>query len=121
MTPAQPLPSSGGNPPGGVAPSGAAAAAPPGRELASIPPAAEAERPPAFSNTVVRLPVELDVAIPVRDFRVRNLLALVSGHVIESQWAHGEDVPLNAGAVQLAWGEFEVIDTQLAIRVTRLA
>ena len=67
-----------------------------------------------------RLPVELEVAIPVRDFRVRNLLALEPGQVIETKWAHGEDMPLAAGAVQLAWSEFEVVDSQIAVRVTRL-
>jgi flagellar motor switch/type III secretory pathway protein FliN len=56
----------------------------------------------------------------VREFRVRNLLALKPGRVIESQWANGEDVPVASGAVQLAWSEFEVIDSQLAVRVTRL-
>ncbi|MGA3009713.1 MAG: FliM/FliN family flagellar motor C-terminal domain-containing protein [Terracidiphilus sp.] len=70
---------------------------------------------------VARLPVELDVAVPVRDFRVRNLLALEPGQVIETRWQHGEDMPLAAGNVQLAWSEFEVIDSQLAVRVTRLA
>jgi hypothetical protein len=52
----------------------------------------EAKEPIVLSAPVARLPVELDVAIPVREFRV-----------------------------QLAWSEFEVIDTQLAVRVTRLA
>jgi flagellar motor switch/type III secretory pathway protein FliN len=86
-----------------------------------------AQRPPeegdliALSGPVSRLPVELDVAIPVRDFRVRNLLALEAGLVIETQWAHGEDLPLCSGSVQLAWSEFEVIDSQLAVRVTRLS
>ena len=70
---------------------------------------------------VARLPVELDVAVPVRDFRVRNLLALEPGQVIETHWAHGDDMPLAAGNVQLAWSEFEVVDSQLAVRVTRLA
>jgi flagellar motor switch/type III secretory pathway protein FliN len=70
---------------------------------------------------VARLPVELDVAVPVRDFRVRNLLALEPGQVIETHWAHGDDMPLAAGNVQLAWSEFEVVETQLAVRVTRLA
>ena len=70
---------------------------------------------------VARLPVELDVSVPVRNFRVRNLLALEPAQVIESAWGHGEDVPLASGAVQLAWSEFEVVDTQLAVRVTRLA
>ncbi len=74
----------------------------------------------AFGTEVVRLPVELDVAVPVRDFRVRHLLALTPGQLIESQWGHGEDVPLAAGEVQLAWTEFEVAETQLMVRVTRL-
>jgi flagellar motor switch protein FliN/FliY len=73
-----------------------------------------------LSSSMARLPVELDVAVPVRQFRVRNLLALEPGQLIESQWANGEDLPLAAGAVQLAWSEFEVIETQLAVRVTRL-
>jgi hypothetical protein len=30
-------------------------------------------------------------------------------------------VPLGSGEVQLAWSEFEVVDTQLAVRITRLA
>ena len=70
---------------------------------------------------LARLPVELDVAVPVREFRVRNLLALEPGQVIETRWANGKDMPLSAGEVQLAWSEFEVIDAQLAVRVTQLA
>jgi flagellar motor switch protein FliN/FliY len=75
----------------------------------------------ALTPALGRLPVELDVSVPVRGFRVRNLLALELSQLIESDWSHGEDVPLAAGAVQLAWSEFEVVDTQLAVRVTRLA
>jgi flagellar motor switch protein FliN/FliY len=74
-----------------------------------------------LTAAVARLPVELDVSVPVRGFRVRNLLALEPIQLIESDWGHGEDLPLAAGAVQLAWSEFEVIDTQLSVRVTRLA
>jgi len=33
---------------------------------------------------------------------------------------NGDDVPLSSGNVQLAWSEFEVVDTQLAVRLTRL-
>ena len=60
------------------------------------------------------------MAIPVRPFRVRNLLALDPGQVIETAWAHGEDMPLAAGEVQLAWSEFEVVESKLAVRLTRL-
>lgn len=78
-------------------------------------------QPIALSPAIARLPVELEVAVPVRDFRVRNLLALEHGQVIETQWMNGEDLPLTSGEMQLAWTEFEVIETCLAVRVTRLA
>jgi flagellar motor switch/type III secretory pathway protein FliN len=81
----------------------------------------EAESAPDFGPLVGRLPVELDVAVPVREFRVRHLLALEPGTLIESRWNHGNDLPLAAGDVTLAWTEFEVIETCLAVRVTRLA
>jgi flagellar motor switch/type III secretory pathway protein FliN len=80
-----------------------------------------ADEPAALPLQVARLPVELDVSVPVRGFRVRNLLTLEPGCLIESDWGHGDDVPLAAGRVQLAWSEFEVIDTELAVRITRLA
>ena len=73
-----------------------------------------------LTQPVARLPVELEVAVPVRNFRVRNLLALEPGQVIETQWAQGADMPLASGEVQLAWSEFEVVDSQLAVRLTRL-
>jgi flagellar motor switch protein FliN/FliY len=80
----------------------------------------EEEDEPGFGPVVARLPVEMDVAVPVREFRVRNLLALEPGRIIESRWNHGNDLPLAAGDVTLAWTEFEVIDSRLAVRVTRL-
>jgi flagellar motor switch protein FliM len=91
-------------------------------ETALVPTAHESEagNHPELAAPVARLPVELDVAVPVRDFRVRDLLALKPGQLIESEWGHGDDVPLSAGAVQLTWSEFEVVDTQLAVRITRL-
>jgi flagellar motor switch protein FliN/FliY len=81
----------------------------------------QSEEGPVFSAPIPQLPVELDVTIPVREFRVRQLLALAPGQVIETQWSHGDDLPLAAGDVQLAWSEFDVVETRLAVRVTRLA
>jgi flagellar motor switch/type III secretory pathway protein FliN len=89
--------------------------------LMAVPSGREAAEPIAPNSLAARLPVEVDVAIPVRGFRVRNLLAMGPGELIETQWPHGDDIPLAAGHVRLAWSEFEVIDTQLAVRVTRLA
>ena len=89
--------------------------------LIPSPAAPEEVEPLRLSPAVARLPVELDVAVPVGNFRVRDLLNMEAGLVISTQWGHGEDMPLQAGKVQLAWSEFEVVDRQLAVRVTRLA
>jgi flagellar motor switch protein FliM len=71
-------------------------------------------------SAVARIPIEVDVSVPIRDFRLRNLLALERGQVIKSMWRQGEDLPLAAPGSQLAWSEFEVIDQRLAVRITRL-
>ena len=78
-------------------------------------------KPMATEGPLGRLPVELEVGVPLRNFRVRNLLSLNAGVIIESQWVNGEDVPVAAGEVQLAWAEFEVMDMHLAVRLTRLS
>lgn len=120
MAIAQPPPAPVGKLPQETAKTGAAEIA---AELALVPSAHPGEEGDLIGRggPVARLPVELDVAVPVREFRVRNLLALAPGQVVETQWAQGSDMPLAAGDVQLAWSEFEVVDLQLAVRVTRLA
>lgn len=90
--------------------------------LMPVSPEEQPERnPAALGAPIVLLPVQLDVAVPIRDFRVRGLVSLEPGQIIESQWGHSEDLPLASGEVQLAWCEFEVIDTELGVRITRLA
>lgn len=103
--------------PGAAAPALAQAAAE--TALVQAPPIAP-EEVHSDVSPAHRLPVELDVVIPVRRFRVRNLLALDQGTVIETQWSQSEDVPLGSGDVLLAWSEFEVVEGRLAVRVTRL-
>jgi flagellar motor switch protein FliM len=69
---------------------------------------------------VAALPVQLDVRVPVPDFRVSDLLGLEPGRVVASEWPSTDDVPLSCGDVRLVWTEFEVVDQTLAVRVTRL-
>ena len=88
--------------------------------LVPSPAAFEGESILRFTPLISSLPVEVDVAVPIRKFRVRNLLALGVGAVIASHWVQGEDMPLAARGAQLAWTEFEVIDQKLAVRITRL-
>lgn len=121
MATAQPLPAPPGEIPQEAAAAGNAEEANPAQALVPIPQPPEADEEIAFSGPVSQLPVELEVAVPVREFRVRHLLALTPGQLVESQWSHGNDVPLAAGDVQLAWSEFEVMDNRLAVRMTRLA
>ena len=74
----------------------------------------------SLAGLAMRLPLQLDLRVPLPSFRVQNLLSLEKGQVIESTWAHTEDLPLWSGDVHLVWTEFEVVDQKLAVRVTRL-
>lgn len=76
--------------------------------------------PMRVEGRIAQLPVELDVGVPIRDFRVRNLLTLQPGVVVASRWPHVDDLPVLSGHLPLAWSEFEVVDTHLAVRLTRL-
>jgi flagellar motor switch protein FliN len=69
---------------------------------------------------IAALPVQLDVRVPVPDFRVSDLLGLAPGRLVVSEWPSSDDVPLSCGDVQLVWTEFEVVEQTLAVRVTRL-
>jgi flagellar motor switch protein FliN/FliY len=68
-----------------------------------------------------RLPVMLAVNIPLRRFKVCHLLSLRPGQTIASTWPVTEDVPLKVGALQICCGEFEVLEQQMALRITSLA
>ena len=70
---------------------------------------------------MARLTVRLEAGIPLPRFKVRDLLRLEVDQVIESESSDSEDVPLKVGQVQLGWSEFEVVEQQLAVRLTRLA
>ena len=66
------------------------------------------------------LPVPLAVGLPVPGFRVRDLLTLEVGSVVSTDWPNGDDLPLSAGAVQLAWVDMEAVEQAMAVRLTRL-
>lgn len=76
---------------------------------------------PTLSTSISKIPVQLDLRVPVPFFRVQDLLSLEKGRVLETAWSNGEDLPLWAGDVLMVWTEFEVIEQKLAVRVTRLA
>lgn len=86
------------------------------REGAVEEPAAE----PEGDTRLDRIPMQLDVLVKVRSFRVRDLLSLEKGSVVETVHEHTQDVPVRCGGAPLVWAEFEVLDQVLAVRITRL-
>jgi flagellar motor switch protein FliM len=78
------------------------------------------EEHPAWPS-LARVPETLTALIPLRQFTVRSLLLLDKGQMIASDRSLSEDIPMKIGAVQIAWGEFEVVEHRMALRVTRVA
>ncbi|HEX4651281.1 MAG TPA: FliM/FliN family flagellar motor C-terminal domain-containing protein [Granulicella sp.] len=78
------------------------------------------EEHPAWPS-LARVPETLTALIPLRQFTVRSLLLLDKGQTLESDRSLSEDIPMKIGAVQIAWGEFEVVEHRMALRVTRVA
>ena len=83
--------------------------------------AAEVAEPVEEDHRLERLPMQVDVMVKVRSFRVQDLLAMQKGTVVETVQEHTQDVPVRCGGALLLWSEFEVLDQRLAVRVTRLA
>jgi len=82
---------------------------------------AHAPEDSAEATRLDRLPMQLDVMARIHSFRVQDLLSLEKGTVVETVHEHSQDVPVRCGGAVLVWAEFEVLDQQLAVRITRLA
>jgi len=67
------------------------------------------------------LPCLLTVEISVPGFTVADLVHLERGRIIATNWTVGQDVPLRVNGELIAWSEFEVVQNQLAVRLTELA
>ena len=69
---------------------------------------------------LMQVSVQMKVKIPLPGISLRELTTLRVGEVIVSEWPASEEVPLYASNVALSWGEFEVVDGAIAVRLTRL-
>lgn len=98
-------------------------AATPGNTALAVTGEIDEEHPPAeeaHDARLDRMPMQMDVLVKVHSFRVRDLLSLEAGAVVETIHEHSQDVPIRCGGSTLVWTEFEVLDQQLAVRITRL-
>ncbi|HUB02753.1 MAG TPA: FliM/FliN family flagellar motor C-terminal domain-containing protein [Terriglobales bacterium] len=67
------------------------------------------------------LPSLISVEIPVPSFTVADLLRIAPGHLINTGWTVGVDVPLRVNGQLIAWSEFEIVNNHIAVRLTELA
>jgi flagellar motor switch/type III secretory pathway protein FliN len=96
---------------------GEAGIASPNPEAAVVREAEEDER----WKTVLGLPCELTVDLPLPGFKITDFLRLCGGSVIDARWRLGHDVPLRLNGTLIGWIEFEVVGNNLAVRLTELA
>ena len=62
----------------------------------------------------------LSVEVPIQHFTVRQLLDLAPGVILDTHYEEGSHVPVMVNGQLIAWGEFDVVDELLAIRLTEL-
>jgi len=67
------------------------------------------------------LPCQLEVDLPLPNFKVGDLIQLRSGLLIATEWRLTRDVPLRVNGTLIGWGEFDGSGNRLAVRLTELA
>ncbi|HUO25931.1 MAG TPA: FliM/FliN family flagellar motor switch protein [Candidatus Aquilonibacter sp.] len=65
--------------------------------------------------------VSVSVDVPIVGLTVRELFRLEKGSIVFSAQQSGANAPVKIGETVLAWGEFNVMDAALALRVVELA
>jgi flagellar motor switch/type III secretory pathway protein FliN len=71
-------------------------------------------------ETLAQLRVTMRAGVALNRFKVKDLLAMKEGQVFESFSPATDDVPVRVGQMQLGWGEFEVLEQRMSLRLTRL-
>ena len=67
------------------------------------------------------LPCQLTVDLAIPKYRVADVLVLQPHSILVTHWRVGADVPLRVNGELVAWGEFEVVENRLVVRLTELA
>lgn len=70
---------------------------------------------------LAEIPEKMIAAVVLPRFTLRDLMTMEKGSVFKSDCLTSDLIPMKIGTVQIAWGEFELVDHSLALRVTRLA
>jgi flagellar motor switch/type III secretory pathway protein FliN len=62
----------------------------------------------------------LSVEVPIAQFTVSKLLDLEPGAILDTHYEEGAHVPVLVNGETVAWGEFDVVEEILAVRLTKL-
>lgn len=71
-------------------------------------------------ETVYGLPCQLSAELPILGFKVRDLLSLGKGTVLDSRTSISEPVPLWVNGTKIGVAEFDVLRASLAVRINEL-
>src|SRR5690606_2471569 len=82
--------------------------------------AAPASSPPPSLDFVADVPLELTVEVGSARLRVRDVLALEKGSIVELDRASGEPADVLVNGRLVARGELSVVDDRLAVTVTEV-
>jgi len=69
---------------------------------------------------VLALPCRVGVEVPVPVFTVGDLLGLCPGSVVRSSQKEGSPAFVQVNGQVIGWGEFDVVEETLAIRLTEM-
>lgn len=76
---------------------------------------------PGDIGLIMDVPLQISVELGRTELRIRNVLELVPGSIIELDRLAGEPVDVLVNGKQLARGEVVVIDEEFGIRITEIA
>ncbi|MBZ5631112.1 MAG: FliM/FliN family flagellar motor C-terminal domain-containing protein [Acidobacteriia bacterium] len=85
-----------------------------------LPPAPAQEETIGWSPEILALDCQLSVEIAVPHFTVRELLRLNRGSIVATQTKQAVDVPLLANGEMLGVAELDVVNGNLAARITEV-
>jgi flagellar motor switch/type III secretory pathway protein FliN len=69
---------------------------------------------------VKTLPCRLSVEVPIPGVTVGKLLDLAPGLILDTQHEEGSHVPVFINGQMIGWGEFDVVEESLAVRLTEI-
>jgi flagellar motor switch/type III secretory pathway protein FliN len=83
-------------------------------------PTAARERNDSWGE-LLQVPTTVTVDVSIAKLTVRELFRLKKGSVLASSQASGVQVPIAVSGRLIAWGEFQVANDHLALRIVELA